>query len=306
MACKILPIAFDKGATRAGCAQGPDAVLRGGLLEALSTVGYEVDLLPFSEPETQTCFAASWSKIRSLDSVAALTRHLAEQAYAMSAEGLSVFLGGDHSVSAGTISGIARRAAQQHRPLFVLWLDAHPDFHTLETTESGNLHGVPLAYVSGQQGFEGLFPPLKSAVDPARICMMGIRSVDDAERKTLAANPIEIHDMVALRKHGLASSILPFLDQVKHQIGLLHVSLDFDFLDPGIVSGVGTPVAGGVCLEEAKDLMRVLSASGLMTSVDLVEYNPVLDPHQTTLPVIVQLSYDLIAAGLEGHVSRAA
>ena len=306
MACKILPIAFDRGATQAGCAQGPEAVLRAGLLKALRTAGHGVEVLRCVEPQIETSQGRPASKLRALDDVAALTRVLADHAYAMSASGLPVFLGGDHSVAAGTISGIARRAAQQQRPLFVLWLDAHPDFHSLETTESGNLHGVPLAYVSGQDGFAGLFPPLEVAVDPARICMMGIRSVDDAERQALVANKIEIHDMAAIGQHGLAALIAPFLDKVKRANGLLHVSLDIDFLDPDIAPGVGTPVADGVSVLEATALMDALSDSGLVTSVDIVEYNPALDQNQQTLPVVVDLAYHLIVAGLATQTCQAA
>ncbi|TIV59146.1 MAG: arginase, partial [Mesorhizobium sp.] len=98
----------------------------------------------------------------------------------------------------------ARRAAERGRPLFVLWLDAHPDFHTLDTTTSGNLHGVPLAYASGQAGFQGYFPDVPAAVDPARICTIGLRSVDPAERRALKEAGVTVHDMRAIDEHGIA------------------------------------------------------------------------------------------------------
>ena len=306
MICKILPIAFDKGATRAGCAQGPEALIAAGLLKAVRAAGHGVDVLRCAEPQIDMRQDRSDSKLRALDDVVALTRALADQAYAMSASGLPVFLGGDHSVAAGTIAGIARRAAQQQRPLFVLWLDAHPDFHSPDTTVSGNLHGVPLAYVSGQDGFAGLFPPLEAAVDPERICMMGIRSVDEAERQALQANKIEIHDMAAIGQHGLAALIIPFLEKVKRENGLLHVSLDIDFLDPRIAPAVGTPVSNGVSLQDALLLMGALSDSGVVTSMDIVEYNPALDVHKITLPIVVDLAFHLIDAGMATPACQAA
>src|ERR671916_786030 len=110
-----------------------------------------------------------------------------EAAWGGGGEGMPIFIGGDHSLSAGSMTGVARRAAEEGRELFVLWLDSHPDFHTLATTTSGNLHGVPMAYATGLDGFDGYFPALAAAIKPQNVCMMGIRSVDPEERAALRA-----------------------------------------------------------------------------------------------------------------------
>ncbi len=122
---------------------------------------------------------------RRLPQMVAWTELVTDSAYRESAEGMPFFLGGDHAISAGTVAGVARRAAEVDRPLFVLWLDAHTDFHTLDTTTSGNLHGVPVAYFTGSPGFGGYMPKLSHSVDPANVCMVGIRSIDPAERAAL-------------------------------------------------------------------------------------------------------------------------
>src|SRR6185437_16907908 len=155
--------------------------------------------------------------LKALGAISAWTGVIAEAAYAASGEGMPIFLGGDHSISAGTVSGVARRAAEAGRPLFVLWLDAHPDFHTLDTTTSGNLHGVPLAYASGQKGFEGYFPDLAVIVPPERICVLGVRSVDPAERQALTAAGVTVHDMRAVDEHGIARLLRDFLERVARE-----------------------------------------------------------------------------------------
>ena len=140
---------------------------------------------------------------------------------------------------------ILRRAREKGEELFVLWLDAHSDFHTLDTTKSGNLHGVPMAYVTGRNSFEGWYPPLVAPVKPENVCMVGLRSVDPAEREALALSPITVHDMRAIDENGIGPLVGAFLAKVASRGGILHVSLDVDFLDPEIAPGVGTTVPGG-------------------------------------------------------------
>jgi arginase len=174
----------------------------------------------------------------------------------------------------------------------VLWLDAHPDFHTLDTTVSGNLHGVPLAYASGRPGFNGYFPDLPVAVDPARICVMGLRSVDPAERRALNEAGVTVHDMRTIDEHGVAPLLRAFLALVEKANGLLHVSLDVDFLDPA--PAVGTTVPGGATFREAHLVMEMLSDSGLVSSLDLVELNPFLDERGRTATLMVDLTASLM------------
>ncbi len=190
--------------------------------------------------------------------------------------------------------GIARRAAEKGRKQFVLWLDAHTDFHTLETTESGNLHGTPVAYYTGQKGFEGYFPDLVAPVDPKNVCMLGIRSVDPAERNAIKKTDVAVYDMRLIDEHGVAALLRRFLERVTEEDGLLHVSLDVDFLDPAIAPAVGTTVPGGATFREAHLIMEMLHDSGLVTSLDLVELNPFLDERGRTATVMVDLMASLL------------
>ncbi len=156
----------------------------------------------------------------------------------------------------------------------MLWLDAHPDFHTLDSTVSGNLHGVPMAYVTGRESFAGWYPPLVAPVKPENVCMVGLRSVDPAEREALARSAIAVHDMRAIDEHGIGSLVGAFLDKVAARGGILHVSFDVDFLDPGIAPGVGTTVPGGATFREAHLVMEMLHDTGLVRSLDVVELEP--------------------------------
>jgi arginase len=232
--------------------------------------------------------------IKSLPEIVAWTESIAQAVYDASAVGMPILLGGDHSVAAGTLSGLNRRAVEEGRELFVLWLDAHPDFHTLETTRSGNLHGVPVAYATGRPGFAGVFPPLAAPVKPDNICMMGIRSVDRAERAALISAGIAVHDMRAIEAHGVEPLLVRFLKQVAAAQGALHISFDVDFLDPRIAPAVGTPVPEGATLREAHLVMEILHDSGLVSSLDLVELNPLLDERGSTAALMVELVASLM------------
>jgi arginase len=238
--------------------------------------------------------------------VVAWTEALAEAAYRASAgaDALPIFMGGDHSLSAGTLSGVARRAAEDGRDLFVLWLDAHPDFHTLETTASGNLHGVPLAYATGQPGFKGYFPDLAARVDPTKACTLGVRSVDPEERRALRAAGVSVHDMREIDETGVAPLLRSFLSHVARANGRLHVSLDVDFLDPAIAPAVGTTVPGGATFREAHLVMEMLHDSGLVTSLDLVELNPFLDERGRTTTLMVDLVASLMGRQVMDRPTR--
>ncbi|ESY66876.1 MAG: arginase [Mesorhizobium sp.] len=294
MDCKILGAPVQDGAGRMGCEMGPSALRTAGLAGALRELGHQVADLGTILPATVRPLAHGNLALKALPEISAWTAGIAEAAYDVSADAMPIFLGGDHSISAGTVSGLARRAAEAGRPLFVLWLDAHPDFHTLDTTASGNLHGVPLAYASGQPGFGGYFPDLPAAVDPKRICAMGLRSVDPAEREALNQAGVTVHDMRAIDEHGIAPLLRAFLARVAAQDGLLHVSLDVDFLDPSIAPAVGTTVPGGATLREAHLVMEMLSDSGLVSSLDLVELNPFLDERGRTATLMVDLTASLM------------
>ena len=306
MDLRIVPIPVEEGNSHPGCARAPEALEAAGLSAALEGRGYRVRTLAPVRADSPTSLRHDNRAIKALPDIVAWTRAASQAAFAASAEGLPVFIGGDHSMSAGTVAGVARRAALRHRPLFVLWLDAHPDFHTLETTTSGNLHGVPLAYLSGQKGFSGYFPELAAPVAPARICPFGLRSVDPAEAAGLKAAGVAAQGMDAIRERGIGAVLGAFLDRVRRENGLLHVSFDADFLDPAVAPGVGTPVPGGATLAEANEVMAMLGTSGLVSSLDLVELNPMLDRDGRTARTLVDLAARLLCRQAPGATGKAA
>lgn len=267
---------------------GPAAFRVAGLAATLTDLGHSVADQGDVRCGPVAALRCANPAVHDLGEIVAWTEALAVAAQAGMAQGFPIFLGGDHSLSLGTVSGVATHALAAGRPLFVLWLDAHTDFHSVETTASGNLHGTPMAYAAGRDGFAP-FPPFPAPVPPQNICMFGIRSVDPAEHDALLEREIEINDMRVLDERGIIAPLREFLQRVAAAAGLLHVSLDVDFLDPAIAPAVGTTVPGGTTFREAHLVMELLHESGLVTSLDLVELNPFLDDRGRTARLMVDL-----------------
>jgi arginase len=289
----ILGAPIQSGTHQPGCLMGPASLRTAGLPETLRALGWQVEdrgdlSIPAQAPQGHANPA-----VHHLAETRAWIDLLVTQAEtAAAACDLPIFLGGDHSMSAGTIPGIARHARALGRPLYVLWLDAHPDLHSLDTTTSGNLHGTPMAYACGLPGF-GAYPALEVALDPAKVCMMGIRSVDPAEHQRLIDTGIEVHDMRAIDETGVLAPLRAFIARVQADNGLLHVSFDVDFLEPGIAPAVGTTVPGGATFREAHLIMEYLCDSKAVTSLDLVELNPFLDERGRTAKLLCDLTASL-------------
>ncbi|MDG1532151.1 MAG: arginase [Paracoccaceae bacterium] len=291
--CQIVGAPVQTGASQPGCVMGPAALRTAGITEVLHAMGWRVidhgDLVNVPA----NVVAHPNSAIHNLAETVGWTEILTTAAYdAAQNSDFPIFLGGDHSLSAGTIAGMAKHAADKDKPLFVLWLDAHPDLHTPDSTDSGNLHGTPVAYFTGQEGFDS-FPPLAESVDPKNITMMGIRSVDPAESKRIDELGINVFDMRAIDELGVAKPLADFLERVRDADGHLHVSFDVDFLDPSIAPAVGTTVPGGATFREAHLIMEMLHDSGLVTSLDLVELNPFLDERGKTAHLLCDLTASL-------------
>ena len=287
--CILIGAPIDAGQKRAGCLMGPAAYRVAGLAREVQALGHGVedwgDLVLGDLPDA-TC---ANPVVHSLPQVLAWTDLLADKVDdALSQGGLPIILGGDHSLALGSVSGAAAHAKRAGRPLFLLWLDAHSDFHTPLTTTSGNLHGTPVAYISGRDGFDP-FPAFPAPIPPQRICLYGIRSVDPAEHAALLKADLAINDMRVLDERGIVAPLREFLTEVRDAGGLLHVSLDVDFLDPSIAPAVGTTVPGGTTFREAHLVMELLHESGLVTSLDLVELNPFLDERGKTAKLMVDL-----------------
>lgn len=299
----------DCGKRRQGCRLGPDAYRVAGISETLAGLGHEVRDLGDVAPGPARDVASPNPAVHAAGEVVAWTEALAEAAQAAAAQGLPIFLGGDHALSAGTVAGMARHAERLGRPLFVLWLDAHSDYHSPLTTASGNLHGTPVGYLTGRNGFDG-WPP-SPQLPAERVGLIGLRSVDPEERAELVAREFYLADMRRIDEEGMAAVLRPFLERVAGAGGLLHVSLDVDFLDPSIAPAVGTTVPGGATFREAHLAMELLCDSGLVTSLDLVELNPMLDERGRTAGLMVDLAaslmgkriFDRPTAGLSGQPS---
>ncbi|MFT3690825.1 arginase [Paenirhodobacter sp.] len=283
----------DSGQRRPGCLMGPAAYRVAGIAAVLRDLGHRVtdlgDALPEALPPAQCANPAVDQLDETLGWTAALRGHVAR---ALDAGGVPVVLGGDHSLALGSVAGAAEHAARVGRPLFLLWLDAHSDFHTPLSTVSGNLHGTPVAYIAGRAGFDA-FPPFPAPVPGQNICLFGIRSVDPAEHAALLTTRIAMNDMRVLDERGIVAPLREFLDKVRAAQGMLHVSLDVDFLDPAIAPAVGTTVPGGATFREAHLVCELLHDCGLMTSLDLVELNPFLDDRGRTARLMVDLAGSL-------------
>lgn len=304
MHCKLIGAPVQDGTGRMGCEMGPSAFRAAGLTQALEELGHDVTDLGNVEPAAKRNLTHSNPVLKNLPEIVAWIEALDKAAYEHSADGFPIFLGGDHALAAGTVCGLSRRAKEQGRPLFVLWLDAHTDFHTLETTTSGNLHGTPVAYYTGQKGFEGTFPEVLAPVDPANVCMIGIRSVDPAERTAISKTEVTVNDMRMIDEHGVVALLNRFLKRVEEANGLLHVSLDVDFLDPNIAPAVGTTVPGGATFREAHLIMEMLHDSELVTSFEAVELNPFLDERGRTAFLMVDLIASLMGRSVMDRPTR--
>jgi arginase len=277
---------------------GPAGLRIAGISEVVAAYGYNV--LDLGDADISHMIERNKDVSHPNDSV----HHLAEtkalietirpKAYnAVKEHDLAIFLGGDHSIAAGTVPGVAQFAAESGRPQYVLWLDAHPDLHTLESTETGNLHGTPVAYFTGQDGTDAL-PTLKHKIEHKHICMMGIRSVDTAERSRISRLGIDVQDMRSIDEHGVLKPLNAFLERVRANNGMLHLSFDVDFLDPEIAPAVGTAVSGGITYREAHLIMETLCDSELVTSIDIAELNPFLDVRGRTATLMVELMASLL------------
>ncbi|MDO5646931.1 arginase [Paracoccus sp. (in: a-proteobacteria)] len=286
--CILIGAPVDEGQRRPGCLMGPAAYRTAGLAGTLAALGHSVDdrgdVTP-DAPGQETCANPA---VHHLPETIQWTRALHAATESALPDGMPIIMGGDHSMAMGTLSGVAAHAARIGRPQFVIWLDAHSDFHTVETTTSGNLHGTPMAYANGRAGFDP-FPPFPAPIPGENICMFGIRSVDPAEHAAMQETDITVNDMRVLDEQGIVAPLRDFLDRVRAANGMLHVSLDVDFLDPSIAPAVGTTVPGGATFREAHLVMELLHESELVTSLDLVELNPFLDERGRTAKLMVDL-----------------
>ena len=291
MRIALIGAPIDVGTTEPGPAIGPAFVRTAGLAAALRRLGLDVEDRGDVAPGPSVPLAAPVANAHNLAEVAAWTHALSDAVAGALGDGrLPIVLGGDHSLSIGSIDGALRHCAQMRRELFVLWLDAHADINTPDTSPTGNMHGMPLAVLAGEHDFGGALSrrsPIR--LEPSRIFMLGIRSVDPGERALIRTRDIHVVDMRRIDEEGVVAPLRRILDHVATRCGVLHVSFDVDFLDPAVAPGVGTTVPGGESWREAHLVMEMLHESGLVGSLDVVEMNPFLDKRGQTALTIVEL-----------------
>lgn len=285
----LIGVPTDIGAGARGASMGPEALRVAGLIPALQGHGLQVpDRGNLSGP------ANPWQPpvegYRHLPEVVQWNQATHEAVYAELAAGhLPIMLGGDHCLGIGSISAVARWCREQGKKLRVLWLDAHADFNTNELTPSGNVHGMPVAVLCGYGPKElveigGTVPAIK----PGVVRQIGIRSVDQGEKRFVHEVGLEVFDMRYIDEMGMRHTMelaLGLMDPNTH----LHVSFDVDFLDPEIAPGVGTTVPGGPTYREAQLCMEMIADTGLLGSLDVVELNPALDVRNKTADLAVDL-----------------
>ena len=296
---------IDSGQKRPGCLMGPAAYRTAGIAREIGSEGHGVE--DWGDVALPPLPAVSCPNpvVHMLAETVGWTMALADRVDdALSQGGFPIVMGGDHSLALGSAAGAAAFAERQGRPLYLLWLDAHSDFHTPMTTTSGNLHGTPLAYIAGRDGFDA-FPPFPAPVPGHRICMFGIRSVDPAEQAAMQECDIAINDMRVIDERGIVAPLREFLTRCRDEGGMLHVSLDVASPAPPTPPAVGTTVPGGATFREAHLVMELLHESGLVTSLDLVELNPFLDDRGMTARLMVDLVGSLMGKKVFDRPTRA-
>jgi arginase len=284
----------DIGAGDRGARMGPDALRIAGLTEALQGRGIDViDRGNLDGPRNP--WQPPVDGYRHLDEDVAWNRAVMDAVGAELRQGrLPILLGGDHCLGVGSITAVARHCRDTGKQLRVLWLDAHADFNTHDVTPSGNVHGMPVACLCGigpdaltRLGGEA------PAVLPAQIRQVGIRSVDQGEKRLIKEHGLDVYDMRYIDEVGMKRAMEEALEGIDADTHV-HVSFDVDFLDPSIAPGVGTTVPGGPNYREAQLVMEMIADSGRMGSLDIMELNPALDSRNATANLAGDLVESLI------------
>lgn len=288
---RVIGVPLDYGADRRGVDMGPSAIRYADLHERLKRIGHtvsDVGNLPVPVPESRD---PQDHHLKFLPEIVKVNRVLARAVERAFREGdFPLVLGGDHSLAMGSIAGLLRVKPQPG----LLWVDAHGDFNTAETSPSGNIHGMPVSAACGL-GHPELLAPFKGRfLDPHRVAYIGIRTLDADEERLMHQQGVTVFSMYELDKYGMREVVARALDVVTRGADGVHVSFDIDAVDPLFAPGSGTPYSGGLTEREAHLLLELVAEAGVMTSMDMVEVNPILDEHNRT----AALAADLIASAL--------
>jgi arginase len=290
----IVGVPMDLGQSRRGVDMGPSALRYAGLHERLQRLGLRTEDLGNIEVRERLTLPAKAGGLDFLPAVVRAAKETYEMGQSAVASGrIPVFLGGDHSISVGTVGGVTAPG-----PAGVLWIDAHGDLNTPETSPSGNIHGMPLAGLLGlgapqlvNLGRPGAKLPVGDVV------LVGVRDLDPPERELLRRHDVRVYTMSEIDDRGIADVTRDALERLAHT-PRLHVSLDLDVVDPREAPGVGTPVMGGITYREAHLLMEIVARDGRLGSADIVEVNPMLDTHNRTAEMAVELVASLFGKSI--------
>ena len=292
----IIGFPMDLGADRRGVDMGPSALRIAGLQTKLENLGYNVNDTGDIKIEIMERQKVQNLKLKYLDEILKTSKLLASKVEKVLDKGeFPLCIGGDHSMALGTIAGISSYCKRKGLKLGVIWIDAHTDMNTEESTPSGNIHGMPLAASLGL-GNEKLvnlygFSP---KLEPQNCALIGIRSIDDAEKKSIKKMKIPISTMADIDKTGIYRIMVRILKHFRESVDHIHISFDVDSVDPGIASGVGTPIPGGLSYREAHLVMESIAECGCMSSLEIAEVNPILDSQNKT----AVFTTDLIASSM--------
>ena len=289
---RIIGVPMDLGASRRGVDMGPSALRVAGLQSRLKQLGRQVEdagniTVPQAEEQPY-----GEKKARYLEEISQTCKSLAEMVRKTLDENmLPLVLGGDHSIAVGTIAGAAAHFAKEGKHIGVIWLDAHGDMNTPESSPSGNVHGMPLAAVMGNGPPELIdFAGIKPMVEPRQVALVGTRDLDAKERRFAKESGVHVFTMRDIDERGMREVMSEAIRFATDDTAGIAVSLDMDFIDPSDAPGVGTPVRGGVTYREAHLALEMIADSRAMISFELVEINPVIDLHNTTATLGVELA----------------
>jgi arginase len=286
MQIDIIGVPIDLGADRRGVDMGPSAIRYAHLHQKLGELGYAHEDEGNIEVPIQEMCEITDPKLKYIDCIIPMGRRVAG-AVATSVQGgrFPLVLGGDHSLSVGSIRGAAK-----YRKLGVIWVDAHADFNTAETTPSGNIHGMPLAALCGlgDPRLVSLWGETSPVIDPKRVAVIGARDLDPGEKRNLREAGVMMQSMEQIDRLGMVAALEKAIHRVTRDVDGIYLSFDMDALDPRHAPGVGTPVAGGLTFREAHLACEVIAETGKLIGMDMVEVNPILDVQNQTAILAVE------------------
>ena len=294
---KLLGIQAGKGAAIPGAEEGPFVLRECGLVERLTRLGHTVEDLGDIPGVYETRFARSAGQnVHHLRNVLLVNRHTHACVLGTRRKAPGSFLlviGGDHSLAIGTLAGLSDACER----LGLIWIDAHADFNTPETSPSGNIHGMSLAVACGMGPRDlRLISDFEPIVEERDVFLLGPREIDPGERENLADTHVHLFGTDEWRQRGIATIATAAAEALRQRCDHAHLSFDIDVLDPPLVPGTGTPVAGGLTAQEALDLLAALGRQGVIASAEFVEFNPELDPGGRTTAMTLQLIEALLGS----------